>query len=75
MYLIMNFNKFLKKNNILYLILIVLLIFGSLYFLTNNFKLIEGRTDIKKDVTPEKIKNDSEQVTERTAKFAEVLSR
>ena len=39
----MNFNKFLKKNNILYLILIVLLIFGSLYFLTNNFKLIEGQ--------------------------------
>jgi hypothetical protein len=38
----MNFKKFLKKINIPYLILIVLLIFGSLYFLTNNFKLIEG---------------------------------
>jgi predicted Holliday junction resolvase-like endonuclease len=70
----MNFNKFLKKNNILYLILIVLLIFGSLYFLTNNFKLIEGRKDIKKDVTSEKIKHDAKQVNKKTAKFEKVLS-
>jgi hypothetical protein len=38
----MNFKKFIKKFFKPYLILIVVLIFGSLYFLTNNFKLIEG---------------------------------
>lgn len=38
----MNFNRFLKKINIQYLILILLFIFGILYFFSNNFKLIEG---------------------------------
>lgn len=38
----MNFKKLIKKFFKPYLILIVVLIFGSLYFLTNNFKLIEG---------------------------------
>lgn len=38
----MNFKKLIKKFFKPYLILIIVLIFGSLYFLTNNFKLIEG---------------------------------
>ena len=38
----MNFKKFIKKFFKKYLILIITLILGSLYFLTNNFKLIEG---------------------------------
>tara|TARA_Y100000816_G_scaffold289936_1_gene277485 strand:- start:1893 stop:2138 length:246 start_codon:yes stop_codon:yes gene_type:complete len=48
----MNFNKFLKKIKTPYLILTVLLIFGSLYFLTNNFKLIEGN-DLRREGSDE----------------------
>ena len=38
----MNFNKFIKKINTSYLILFIIIIFGTLYFFSNNFKLIEG---------------------------------
>ena len=44
----MNLKKLIKKINTPYFILVILLLFGSLYFLTNNFKLIEGNKLKKK---------------------------